>query len=218
MRRSCPTESTLTSSPSSAPSARSTGVGNRSTRHIRELVDSRTFTIGDGDAMFHFEIQGDTITFEPVLPEHVLGLRLCMDARGRLPRLHLAAREVMTAVSLVAIVLVLAVCGGSPTEIDDDPPLPQTSVDVSSSPPALDGTWVTDTIAAAEIRAVVLDAGFTREDAATVIAGFRHFRFELHFEEGQYELRGFWDERGCRGDRGRRLSAHGGRSALARHR
>jgi hypothetical protein len=40
-----------------------------------ELVDNRTFTIGDGDgdgdgdAMFHFEIQGGTIRFEPILPD-----------------------------------------------------------------------------------------------------------------------------------------------------
>ena len=33
------------------------------------IVDDRTFTIGDGDAMFHFEIRGDTITFEPVLAD-----------------------------------------------------------------------------------------------------------------------------------------------------
>jgi hypothetical protein len=99
----------------------------------------------------------------------------------------------MKAISPVAIVLVLAACGGSPSDFDNDPS--QTAAGASSSAPALDGTWVTDTITAAEIRAVVLDAGFTREDADTVIAGFRTFRFELHFEDGQYELSGFWDEK-----------------------
>ena len=34
-----------------------------------EIVDDRTVTIGAGDATFHFEIRGDTISFEPVLPE-----------------------------------------------------------------------------------------------------------------------------------------------------
>ena len=97
----------------------------------------------------------------------------------------------MTTVSLVATVLVLASCGGSPSEIDNDPS--HTGAGVSLSPPALDGTWETDTITAAEIRAVVLDAGFTREDADTVIAGFRTFRFELRFEDGRYELSGVWD-------------------------
>jgi hypothetical protein len=38
-----------------------------------EILDDRTFTIGDGDAMFHFEIRGDTITFEPVLPDKCPG-------------------------------------------------------------------------------------------------------------------------------------------------
>ena len=36
-----------------------------------EIVDDRTFTIGD--ATFHFEIRGDTITFEPVLPDTCTG-------------------------------------------------------------------------------------------------------------------------------------------------
>ncbi len=34
-----------------------------------EIMDDRTLTIGEGDATFHFEIRGDTIKFEPVLPE-----------------------------------------------------------------------------------------------------------------------------------------------------
>ena len=99
--------------------------GEQVDENTYELVDSRTFTIGDGDAMFHFEIQGDTITFEPVLPDTCSGFD-CVWMLAVASRLHLAARELMTAVSLVAIVLVLAVCGGSPTEIDDDPS--QTSV------------------------------------------------------------------------------------------
>ena len=36
-----------------------------------EIVDDRTFTIGD--ATFHFDIQGDTIRFEPVLPDTCTG-------------------------------------------------------------------------------------------------------------------------------------------------
>ncbi len=36
-----------------------------------EIVDDRTFTIGD--ATFHFEIRGDTIAFEPVLPDRCGG-------------------------------------------------------------------------------------------------------------------------------------------------
>ncbi len=65
-----------------------------------------------------------------------------------------------------------------------------TSVEPQS---ALEGTWETDTITAAEIRAVVLDAGFKREDAAGVIAGTRTFRFALTFEDGRYELSSDWD-------------------------
>jgi hypothetical protein len=36
------------------------------------VVDDRTFTIGE-DATFHFAIEGDTISFEPVLPEKCTG-------------------------------------------------------------------------------------------------------------------------------------------------
>ena len=36
-----------------------------------EIVDDRTFTIGD--ATFHFVIEGDTISFEPVLPDRCTG-------------------------------------------------------------------------------------------------------------------------------------------------
>lgn len=36
-----------------------------------EIVDDRTFTIGD--ATFHFDIEGDTIRFEPVLPDECAG-------------------------------------------------------------------------------------------------------------------------------------------------
>ena len=35
------------------------------------IVDDRTFTIGE--ATFHFEIQGDSISFEPVLPDECTG-------------------------------------------------------------------------------------------------------------------------------------------------
>ena len=97
----------------------------------------------------------------------------------------------MAAVSLVAIVLVLAACGGPPSDADNDPS--QTTVSASPNPPALAGAWVTDTITAAEIRAVVLDAGFTREDAAQVIGRTRTFTFELRFEDGAYELHSSWD-------------------------
>jgi hypothetical protein len=37
------------------------------------IVDNRTLTIGEGEATFHFEIQGDTISFEPVLPDKCTG-------------------------------------------------------------------------------------------------------------------------------------------------
>jgi hypothetical protein len=36
------------------------------------IVDDRTFTIGE-DATFHFDIRGDTISFEPVLPDKCTG-------------------------------------------------------------------------------------------------------------------------------------------------
>ena len=36
------------------------------------IVDERTFTIGE-DATFHFEIHGDTIRFEPLLPDECTG-------------------------------------------------------------------------------------------------------------------------------------------------
>lgn len=36
-----------------------------------EIVDDRTFMIGD--ATFHFEVRGDTISFEPVLPDRCTG-------------------------------------------------------------------------------------------------------------------------------------------------
>ncbi len=97
----------------------------------------------------------------------------------------------MTAVSLIAIVLLLAACGGTPSEIENE--LSQTATSVSSSPSTLDGTWETDTITAAEIRAVVLEAGFTRHDAAQVIGGTGTFTFELRFEDGGYELHSSWD-------------------------
>ena len=36
-----------------------------------QIVDDRTFVIGD--ATFHFAIEGDTISFEPVLPDMCTG-------------------------------------------------------------------------------------------------------------------------------------------------
>lgn len=60
--------------------------------------------------------------------------------------------------------------------------------------PSLDGTWVTDTIPAEEIRSVVLDAGFTEADANDVIGDSSSFRFTLTFEDGRYSLTSSWDE------------------------
>ena len=40
---------------------------------------------------------------------------------------------------------------------------------------------------------MVLEAGFTRQDAAQVIGGTRTFTFELRFEDGGYELHSSWD-------------------------
>jgi hypothetical protein len=92
------------------------------------------------------------------------------------------------------LLLATTACGArAPADVDADPPqVPTASVSVDSALP-LEGAWVSDTITAAEIRAVVLDAGFTREDAAQVIGGTRTFAFELRFEEAGYELHSSWD-------------------------
>ena len=55
-----------------------------------EIVDDRTFMIGE--ATFHFEIQGDTISVRTGPARQVHRLRLRVDDRGRLPRLHLGTR------------------------------------------------------------------------------------------------------------------------------
>ena len=95
-------------------------------------------------------------------------------------------------IALVAIVLELAACGGSPPAPTGNG-LSPTASSSAASPPALEGTWETDTIPAAAIGAVVLEAGFTRQDAAQVIGRTRAFTFELRFEDGEYELRSSWD-------------------------
>ena len=94
----------------------------------------------------------------------------------------------------MAMAVSMTACGASvPADLATAPTkIPPASASVEPVN-ALEGTWETATITAAEIRAVVLDAGFTREDADTVIAGIRTFRFELRFEDGRYELSGFWD-------------------------
>ena len=56
-----------------------------------EIVDDRTFTIGD--ATFHFEIRGRHDQLRTGPARHMHGLRLRLDARGRLPRLHLGTRQ-----------------------------------------------------------------------------------------------------------------------------
>ncbi|HEX6401126.1 MAG TPA: hypothetical protein VF108_11765 [Actinomycetota bacterium] len=76
----------------------------------------------------------------------------------------------------------LAACGGSPGDVSS-----------SASAPALEGTWETETIPAAEIRAVVLEAGFTRQDADQVIGATRTFAFELRFEGSGYALHSAWN-------------------------
>ncbi len=81
----------------------------------------------------------------------------------------------------------------SPSQGNPDPsPVPSTSTSVEPAS-TLEGRWETDTIPAAEIRAVVLTAGFAPEDAEKVTAGIRTFRFELRFEDGRYELSSFQD-------------------------
>ena len=98
----------------------------------------------------------------------------------------------MRSVALVAGVL-LAACGGSTPDDLGNGPSP-TASSSSTSPQGLEGTWETGTVPAAEIRAVVLEAGFTRRDAAQVIGPTRAFTFELRFEDGGYELLSSWDD------------------------
>ena len=43
------------------------------------------------------------------------------------------------------------------------------------------------------MRAVILEAGFTRSDAEGVVGKINDFEFTLRFEDGQYELRSSWD-------------------------
>jgi hypothetical protein len=120
-----------------------------------EVVDDRTFTLGD--ATFHFEIRGDAIRFEPVLPDTSTGF---------------------DCVWMIAVA---------------SPGYAWERVTSAQAESAIEGAWDTDSIRAAEIRAVLLDAGFTREDAAQVIDGTRTFRFELRFEGEGYELTSSWD-------------------------
>jgi hypothetical protein len=100
----------------------------------------------------------------------------------------------MRPIPAIALLLATTACGArAPADVDADPPqVPTASVSVEPGP-ALEGSWVTDTITAAEIRTVVLEAGFTREDAAQVIGRNRAFTFELRFEDGAYELHSSWD-------------------------
>ena len=103
------------------------------------------------------------------------------------------ARRLACRVPLVAFVVLgsLTACG-SAGQLDATTPASASAGD--GTHPSLDGTWVTDTIPAEEIRSVVLDAGFTDADADSVIGDTSLFRFTLTFEEGRYSLMSSWDE------------------------
>jgi hypothetical protein len=106
----------------------------------------------------------------------------------------MASAPLMRLAAVVTSVM-LAACGGSPPGDVSHGPSPTASSSTGSLP-ALEGTWATRTIPAAEIREVVLDGGFTRVDAAQVIADTRTFTFELRFEDGGYALHSSWDGEG----------------------
>lgn len=96
--------------------------------------------------------------------------------------------------SIAVILLVITACDGGAAS---DPSGSATTTTASSvtGPPAspLEGDWVSDSIAAADIRAVVLDAGFTRKDAEEVLGETSSFEFSLRFEGGRFALLSSWD-------------------------
>lgn len=89
--------------------------------------------------------------------------------------------------------MLLAICSasaGCASSVEDS--------QASTTPPGavaspLEGEWVSDPIPAADIRAVVLAAGFTREDAEQVLGKTRLFEFTLRFENGRFTLLSTWD-------------------------
>jgi hypothetical protein len=93
--------------------------------------------------------------------------------------------------TVVLAISTLAGCTATGTTVESTAPFPP-SVTVPAAL-ALEGEWASESISAAEMRAVVLNAGFTPADAEGVVGKVSDFEFTLHFEDGQYELLSTWD-------------------------
>ena len=96
------------------------------------------------------------------------------------------------------VLLLLAICStstGCGSSVENSPAASTTaSTSVTGEPASrLEGDWASDSIPAADIRAVVLDAGFTRKDAEQVLGETRIFEFTLRFEGGGFALLSSWD-------------------------
>jgi hypothetical protein len=93
--------------------------------------------------------------------------------------------------------MLLLACGGgsgSSGSVTEDSLTTSSTTSATGAPVSpLEGEWASDSIAAADMRAVVLDAGFTRRDADEVLGETRIFEFTLRFEDGRYALLSSWD-------------------------
>jgi hypothetical protein len=93
--------------------------------------------------------------------------------------------------------MLLSACGGgsgSSGSVTEDSLTASSTTSATGAPVSpLEGDWASGSIAAADMRAVVLDAGFTRRDADEVLGETHIFEFTLRFEGGRYALLSSWD-------------------------
>ena len=98
------------------------------------------------------------------------------------------------------LLLLLAICStstacGSSVENGTAVSISPSATSVTGVPASpLEGEWVSNSIPAADIRAVVLRAGFTRKDAEQVLGETLDFVFTLRFEGGRFALLSSWDD------------------------
>jgi hypothetical protein len=102
-------------------------------------------------------------------------------------------------VASTRVLVLLAICSaavGCASSVENNPaavPTPSSPSISGAQVSPLEGEWMSGPIEAAEVRAVVLDAGFTRRDADEVLGETRIFEFTLRFEDGSYALLSSWD-------------------------
>lgn len=102
-------------------------------------------------------------------------------------------------VASARVLMLLAICSasvGCTSSVETDPavpPAPSATLFTGAPVSPLEGEWTSGVVTAADMRAVVLDAGFTSHAADEVVGSTRVFEFTLRFEGGRYALLSSWD-------------------------